>query len=311
LCAQFQLTGRKLYWICYYIIRKELKKIYFEYFNIILCALFQLTGRKLYWICYYIIRKVKKNILNTLISSCAPKHSSDIKEPADKKLCTVASTKRITGWSVLRLFLEGGAQEAPPKRLQLSTNLHDVTSDILEDRNHSTRRLKPHIIIIDVCIGKALQTFPVYRAGVSCVTQMQIQMFAAVSNKAWLQFQHFCYSSSSSAIPAAEMNAERCWWSNTSVQCGFMRLMRGKCTDVTEVTRDRSELHNEEMYNSFSSPEMLLGWWNQGGCDGRACSKQRTEQNKFRKPKAKWRPGSLRCKWKDNIKMTQSGRLSS
>jgi hypothetical protein len=77
-------------------------------------------------------------------------------------VCSVASTNRITRCSVLSLLLK-----VPPKRLQLFTNLHEVTSDILEDRNHSTRRLKPHNIITDVCTGKALQMFPVCRAGVS------------------------------------------------------------------------------------------------------------------------------------------------
>jgi len=34
----------------------------------------------------------------------------------------------------ITITLEGGAEQAPPKRLQQSTNLHDVTSDTLEDR---------------------------------------------------------------------------------------------------------------------------------------------------------------------------------
>jgi hypothetical protein len=42
----------------------------------------------------------------------------------------------------IKITLEGGAQQAPPKCLQLSTNQHNVTSNILEVRNHSTRPLK-------------------------------------------------------------------------------------------------------------------------------------------------------------------------
>lgn len=34
----------------------------------------------------------------------------------------------------IKITLEGEAEQAPPKRLQLSINLHDVTSDTLEDR---------------------------------------------------------------------------------------------------------------------------------------------------------------------------------